>query len=373
MKPRNDNSLKRTTRLGLMLSVCGSLSLAAPTVVTVASSGCAKRSTAATSTSTASEAKLAELRLARRRDRRRMRHLEEKMAKLAGDSHRIAEVAKLPVERVAPPRPQGEQADEVVSIADDGTEIVYVGEAAQPQSVKAETSLLQKDRAARERRVVARSTAPPKRSVPAVISSGSIPRVHTSTHSHSGARPRGGTLGVTRSRLPSVGEVATSAPTRSSDSTGSVTTHPTSRAREAGVTLRGRRPRTASVPTTALADYQANVAALRGGKHDQAIDGFRRFVRRYPRSDYSDNAQYWLGEAFYDRKLFKQALTEFAAVGVTYPQGNKVPDAELKAAYCKLALGDKDGGIAHLRGLIKRFAGTRPAELAAQKLERLAK
>ena len=49
-----------------------------------------------------------------------------------------------------------------------------------------------------------------------------------------------------------------------------------------------------------LALYKSAYDELRAGRHEEAEHGFREFVRRYPHHDYADNAQYWLGECFYD-------------------------------------------------------------------------
>jgi tol-pal system protein YbgF len=134
---------------------------------------------------------------------------------------------------------------------------------------------------------------------------------------------------------------------------------------------RSRRPPVASTSATAVAEYQRLVALLRSGDHGKAIAGFRRFVARYPRSDYADNAQYWLGEAFYDQKQFERALREFERVAERFPGGNKVADAILKAAFCRINLKDERAAIALLSRLVADFPDSRPADLARQKLERL--
>ena len=60
------------------------------------------------------------------------------MAEVAKDSYDRGDVSALPVERLGPQPAtnRGETHEpEVVAIADDGTEIVYVGEAAQDRTV----------------------------------------------------------------------------------------------------------------------------------------------------------------------------------------------------------------------------------------------
>lgn len=262
------------------------------------------------------------------------------MARLAAERS-AAERPELPVERLEPAPSEGEVEVEVVGVASDGTEIVYADEATESKSVAAPTDLL---RASTEKpkpaRKVARRVAPPPLELP--------PRATSDT------------LGTTTGRLPTVKQITRAPPKLDRQ------------AREAGPSrVRSRRPSVATTPATAIAEYQRLVALLRGGEHGAAITGFRRFVARYPKSDYADNAQYWLGEAYYDQKDFAAALREFERVAERYPRGNKVPAAILKAAFCRINLGQTRRAIALLERLIADYPDSRPAGLAREKLERL--
>jgi len=119
----------------------------------------------------------------------------------------------------------------------------------------------------------------------------------------------------------------------------------------------------------AASDYRAAVELVKAGKHDVAIAALRAFVRTYPRHDYADNAQYWLGEAFYAQKDYARALTEFRAVIEVYPRGNKVPDALLKVGYCYLATGQGEKARAVLDQVVILYPKSEPAALAAKRLE----
>jgi tol-pal system protein YbgF len=108
---------------------------------------------------------------------------------------------------------------------------------------------------------------------------------------------------------------------------------------------------------------------VKGGEHDKSVAALRAFLSKYPRHDYADNAQYWLGEAFYAHKDYKEALVEFRNVIETYPRGNKVPDALLKVGYCYQALGQSDKARAVLEQVVNLYPKTEPAALAAKRLE----
>lgn len=119
----------------------------------------------------------------------------------------------------------------------------------------------------------------------------------------------------------------------------------------------------------AAADYRAAVELVKAGNHTEAIEGLRAFLRKYPRHDYADNAQYWLGEAFYAQKDYPHALAEFRNVIETYPRGNKVPDALLKVGYCYSALGQGAKARAVLEQVVNLYPKTEPAALATKRLE----
>lgn len=119
------------------------------------------------------------------------------------------------------------------------------------------------------------------------------------------------------------------------------------------------------------AEYKRYYDALRAGNHSYAVTGFRNFVQRFPRHDFADNSQYWLGEAFYDQKRYKSALVEFRKVVDNHPEGNKVPDALLKLGYCYNQIGEADKARSVWEQIIRVYPKSNPATLAKTKLAEL--
>jgi tol-pal system protein YbgF len=103
--------------------------------------------------------------------------------------------------------------------------------------------------------------------------------------------------------------------------------------------------------------------------HDDAVASFELFLEQYPNHDYSDNALYWMGEAYYDRQMYPQALSCFDKVVTLFPTGNKVPDALLKSGLCYANSGDPASARQVMDQLQKHFPGTRAATIAQQKLQ----
>jgi tol-pal system protein YbgF len=131
----------------------------------------------------------------------------------------------------------------------------------------------------------------------------------------------------------------------------------------------------APVDATSAAAQQAYgraFDALKAGQYPQAIKGFQAFLASYPRGALSDNAQYWLGEAFYVTRDYDQALAAFARVSKEWPDSRKVPDALVKQGFALFELQRLAEARAVLNDVGKRFPGTEAARLAAERLKRIA-
>lgn len=124
---------------------------------------------------------------------------------------------------------------------------------------------------------------------------------------------------------------------------------------------KGRRDVRAEEYMKAFGLYSAN-------RFEEAIESFSAFIKAYPDSDYSANAQYWIGECYYTRSNLPKALEAFKKVISNYPAGNKVPDAMLKAGYTLFALKQRESATALLESLVKRFPENPAAAKAREKL-----
>ncbi len=119
------------------------------------------------------------------------------------------------------------------------------------------------------------------------------------------------------------------------------------------------------------ATYEHDFDLLKQGRYQEAITAFSAFLKRYPSSSLADNAQYWLGEAKYVTRDFKQALVEFQNVSANYPHSSKVPDADLKVGYCQYELEQWAAARKTLQAVAKNYPDTTAAKLASQRLDRM--
>jgi tol-pal system protein YbgF len=240
----------------------------------------------------------------------------------------VAAPLAAPATAAAPASPDGAR---VVGVSDDGTEIVYEGEAVTGRPPAGSAPVADEPPI---RRAVAPAATRPAASPPSPPPS-----------------PRLADLPVVSDRL----EVTHRLPPISA------------RAAVRGKTRDHEPP--SERGGTAGGDYRAAVELVKAGSYADALAALRAFVQRYPRHDYADNAQYWIGEVFYAQKDYVRALAEFRRVVEVYPRGNKVPDALLKVGYCYQATGQGEKARAVLEQVVNLYPKSEPAALAAKRLE----
>ena len=91
---------------------------------------------------------------------------------------------------------------------------------------------------------------------------------------------------------------------------------------------RRRRPRRPQVPptrSTTTPSRSCRMATMPAPRR-----GFRTFVQRNPQHALAGNAQYWLGETYYARRDYQNAMTAFAEGYKAYKTSPKGPDNLLK-------------------------------------------
>jgi tol-pal system protein YbgF len=114
--------------------------------------------------------------------------------------------------------------------------------------------------------------------------------------------------------------------------------------------------------------YAAAYELFKEEKFDKARDAFLNFLKQYPDTEYSDNAQFWIGESYYFEKKYENAILEYEKVVKNYPDGDKVPYALLKEGITFLNLGDKASAKLILQRVIKDYPNTNQARTAKAKL-----
>ena len=75
--------------------------------------------------------------------------------------------------------------------------------------------------------------------------------------------------------------------------------------------------------------YHDAMKKLQDGDNAGAERGFKAFLQSNPKHTLAGNAQYWLGESYYARKDYQNAMTAFAEGYKAYKTSPKGPDLSL--------------------------------------------
>lgn len=118
-------------------------------------------------------------------------------------------------------------------------------------------------------------------------------------------------------------------------------------------------------------DYEVAWRTLEKRDYRSAIARFKEFLKKNPKSRLAGNAQYWIGECHYALREFDQAIIEFDAVRSRYPEGEKLPAALLKQGLAFAELGENQNARLLLQEVLEKYAQTREASQAKQKLRAL--
>lgn len=130
--------------------------------------------------------------------------------------------------------------------------------------------------------------------------------------------------------------------------------------------------REAGTSSSAPLSYQRALQLYRDGQSEQAIQGFRDFLRGNPKSPLGDNAQYWIGEAYFAQGDYNRSIIELNEVLLKYPQGDQVPGALLALAAAFSTSGDKIDAKLVLQKLISDHPNSEEAQVGRQQLQALA-
>jgi len=118
-------------------------------------------------------------------------------------------------------------------------------------------------------------------------------------------------------------------------------------------------------------DFEAALAVFRSGKFPEASTAFAGFVRQYPRSGYVPSARFWLGNAQYATREYKDAIGNFKQMLADAPGHARAPEAALSIANCQIELKDTRTARKTLEDLVRAYPQSEAAVAAKERLSRL--
>ena len=118
-------------------------------------------------------------------------------------------------------------------------------------------------------------------------------------------------------------------------------------------------------------DFDAALAVLRKGDFVAAQTAFIEFDRRYPSSGYKPSVLFWLGNAQYALRAYKEAIINFKTLLTIAPDHMRAPEAALSIANCQVELKDIKSARKTLEDLVKVYPESEAASVAKDRLSKL--
>jgi tol-pal system protein YbgF len=114
--------------------------------------------------------------------------------------------------------------------------------------------------------------------------------------------------------------------------------------------------------------YEDAIAAIRGGEFDKSVALLSNFQRRYPGSSYTDSVRFWLGNALYGKRDYKEAVTAFRSFVAGAPEHPRAPEALLALANCQAEMKDAKGARKTIDELVKSYPQSEAAQAGKERL-----
>jgi tol-pal system protein YbgF len=117
--------------------------------------------------------------------------------------------------------------------------------------------------------------------------------------------------------------------------------------------------------------YEEAMAVFRRGDFPAAAAALASFQKRFPGSGFNESVLFWLGNAQYGTRSYKEAITTFRAVASQYPEGARAPEALLSIANCQVELKDPKAARRTIDELVKNYPKSEAAQAGRERLASL--
>lgn len=118
-------------------------------------------------------------------------------------------------------------------------------------------------------------------------------------------------------------------------------------------------------------DFDAAMEVLRRSEFEAAATAYAAFLRRYPDSGYTPSSLYWLGNAQYASRAYKEAMESHRRLVTQFPAHMRTPEAMLAMANSQIELKDVRSARRTLEDLVKTHPDSEAAAAGRERLARL--
>ncbi len=114
--------------------------------------------------------------------------------------------------------------------------------------------------------------------------------------------------------------------------------------------------------------YDEAMELLRKSDFAGTANALTAFRKRWPTSGYTESALFWLGNAQYGVRQYKEAITSFRTLVSAAPDNPKAPEALLAIANCQAELKDGKGARKTIDELLKAYPRSEAAQAGRERL-----
>ncbi|HXR77017.1 MAG TPA: tetratricopeptide repeat protein [Bryobacteraceae bacterium] len=108
-----------------------------------------------------------------------------------------------------------------------------------------------------------------------------------------------------------------------------------------------------------------------GGNSDLALKEYQDYLTYFPNTDYAPSAQFYVGQIYYNRGDYDNALKALSAVEERYPDNPKTRSAMYLKGQTLVKTGDRQGAVQEFRQIMSKYPGTEEARRSSQQLKAL--
>ena len=117
--------------------------------------------------------------------------------------------------------------------------------------------------------------------------------------------------------------------------------------------------------------YEESMELLRKSDFAGTANALTAFRKRWPSSGYGESALFWLGNAQYGSRQYKEAIASFRALVGAAPDSAKAPESLLAIANCQAELKDTKTARRTIDELLKAYPQSEAAQAGRERLASL--
>jgi tol-pal system protein YbgF len=102
-------------------------------------------------------------------------------------------------------------------------------------------------------------------------------------------------------------------------------------------------------------EFDLGIGYMQRKDYVLAEQTMRDFAQKYPSDPLMADSQYWLGESFFQRQLYRDAAESFLAVTTKFDKSGKAPDALLRLGQSLAALKEREAACAAFGEVTRKY------------------